>query len=88
MGRLWSSGHVYRGQGVKKAIKREIKAEPLSSAPSTPVTIPKRPRTVSAEMFLRKWPGADTRAPNALNAPTEEEDAEEEQLEWRCFTST
>jgi len=67
-------------QGVKRAIKREVKAEPLSSTPSTPITIAQRPRAVSAEMSLRKRPGADTRALNALNAPTEE-DAEEEQLE-------
>jgi hypothetical protein len=41
-------------QGVKRAIKREVKAEPLSSAPFTPITIAQRLRAVSAEMSLRK----------------------------------
>jgi hypothetical protein len=46
---------------------------------STPITIPKRPRAVSAEMSISKRPGATaTRALKALNTPAEEEDVEEE----------
>jgi hypothetical protein len=73
---------VKKGKGVKKNIKQEVKAEPLSSAPSTPITIPKRPRAISAEMSLSKRPGAiTTRAMKALTTPAEEEDADEEQFE-------
>jgi hypothetical protein len=70
--------HIKKEKGVKKAIKQEIKAEPPSSAPSTPITIPKRPRATSAEIPLRKRPGPLTRALKTLNSPAEEEDAEEE----------
>jgi hypothetical protein len=72
---------VKKGKGAKRTIKQEVKAEPLSSAPSTPMTLPKRPRAVSAEMPLSKRPGATTtRALKAL-IPPKEEDAEEEQWE-------
>lgn len=70
-------GPVKKGKGASKAIKQEVKAEPLSSAPSTPMTLPKRPRAVSAEMPLSKRPGATTT--RAAKALIKEEDAEEEQ---------
>jgi hypothetical protein len=40
---------------VKKAVKQETKAEPRSSAPSTPLLLPKRPRVISAETPVRTW---------------------------------
>jgi hypothetical protein len=70
---------IKKKKGVKKAIKQKVKAEPLSSAPSTPITIPKRPRATSGEMSLRKRPKPLTRALEALNSPAEEEYEEKEQ---------
>jgi hypothetical protein len=64
---------------VKKAVKQEVKAEPLSSIPSTPLVLPKRPRATSTETPFRKR-GAVTRALKALRA-TAEEDDDGEQLE-------
>jgi hypothetical protein len=67
---------------MNKKIKQEVKAEPLPSAPTTPIMIPTRPRAVSAEMSLSKRPSPTTRcAAKALITPGKEEDAEEEQLE-------
>jgi hypothetical protein len=48
-------------KGVKKAVKQEMKAQRLSSTPSTPLVLPKRPRAVSVETPIRKR-GAVTRA--------------------------
>jgi hypothetical protein len=70
---------IKKEKGVKKAIKSEVKAEPLSSAPSTPLIILKRPRATSAGISLRKRPRPLTRALKVLNSPAEKEDAEEEQ---------
>lgn len=53
-----------------------MKPEPLSSAPSTPATIFKRPRAVSAEMSIRKRPGPVTRALKSLDTPAEEDAGE------------
>jgi hypothetical protein len=64
---------------VKKAVKQEVKAEPLSSIPFTPLVLPKRPRATSTEEPVRKR-GAVTRALKALRA-TAEEDDDGEQLE-------
>jgi hypothetical protein len=65
---------------MKKAIKHEIKAEPLSSTSSIPLVLPKRPRAISTETPVRKR-GAVTRALKALRATAEEEDDDGEQLE-------
>jgi hypothetical protein len=77
-----------KGKDVKKNIKQEVKAAPLSSAPSTPIKLPKRPRAVSVEMPLSKRPGATTtRAVKAFTTTAaaeeeeEDDDAEEEQFE-------
>lgn len=48
-----------------KAAKQETKAEPLSSAPSTLLVLPKRPRAISAETPVRER-RAVTRALKAL----------------------
>jgi hypothetical protein len=76
---------IKKEKGVKKAVKQEMKAEPLSSIPSTPLVLPKRPRSLSGETPIRKR-GAVTRALNALRATAEEEeedddDSDGEQLE-------
>jgi hypothetical protein len=65
---------------MKKVVKQEIKAEPLSSTSSTPLVLPKRPRAISAETPIRKR-GAVTRALKALRATAEDEDDDREQLE-------
>jgi hypothetical protein len=70
---------IKKEKGVKKAVKQETKAEPLPSALSTPLALPKRPRAISAETPMRKR-GAVTRALKALKA-TAEEDDDGEQLE-------
>lgn len=59
---------------MKKAVKQEVKIEPPSSAPSTPVALPKRPRAISGEMSLRKRPGAVTRALKALHTSSEKDE--------------
>ena len=64
---------------MRKAVKQEMKAEPLSSTSSTPLVLPKRPRAISTETPVRKR-GAVTRALKALRA-TAEEDDDGEQLE-------
>jgi len=71
---------IKKEKGVKKAVKQEMKAEPLSSIPSTPLVLLKRPRAISAETPIRKH-GAVTRALKALKATAEEEDDDGEQLE-------
>jgi hypothetical protein len=58
---------------VKKAVKQEVKAEPLSSTFSTPLVLSKRPRAISAETPVRKR-GAVTRALKALRATAEGDD--------------
>jgi hypothetical protein len=71
---------IKKEKGVKKTVKLETKAEPLSSAPSTPRVLPKRPRAISAEIPVRKRSGAITRALKALRDTAEESD-DGEQLE-------
>jgi hypothetical protein len=71
---------IKKEKGVKKTVKQEMKAEPLSSAPSTPLVLPKRPRAISSETPIRKR-GAVTRSLKALRATVEEDDDDEEQLE-------
>jgi hypothetical protein len=65
---------IKKEKGAKKAVKQETKAEPPSSAPSTPLVLPKRPRAISAETPVRKRSGAVTRALKAFRATAEEED--------------
>jgi hypothetical protein len=67
---------IKKENGVKEAVKQEMKAQPPSS---TPLVLPKRPRAISAEMPIRKR-GAVTRALKALKA-TADEDDDGEQLE-------
>jgi hypothetical protein len=76
--------YIKKEKGVKKDIKQEVKAEPLSAS-STLITVPKRPRAVSAEMSLRKRPGAVTRALKALTTPAEEETRRKSS--WNPLTS-
>jgi hypothetical protein len=71
---------IKKEKSVKKAVKQEMKAEALSSIPSTPLVLPKRPHAISAETPIRKR-GAVTRALKALRATAEEEDDDGEQLE-------
>jgi hypothetical protein len=71
---------IKKEKSVKKAVKLEVKDEPPSSAPSTPLVLPKRPRAISGEMPMRKRSGVVTRALKALKA-TAEGDDDGEQLE-------
>jgi hypothetical protein len=64
---------IKKGKGVKKEEKPEVKEE-VKAEPSTPA---KRPRSISAELSIRKRQGVTTRAQAALEPPAEEADIEQ-----------
>jgi hypothetical protein len=70
---------VKKEKAVKKETKQDIKAEVKEEVKSEYSTPTKRPRAISAEMSIRKRPGATaTRAHAALGSPVAEEDAGEQ----------